>query len=236
MTQRMRPWRLPMGVAVITLVTAACSASPSLTPGSSVARPTASASTTAEQVLNGQTSLAAGRYQVDPTLLMTVTVAVPAGWGAGGNWVVTGPKGHDAPNGMAIRFYQAVNMFMHPLVPADGVISPPVGPSVDDLVSAMVNHPDWTVTGHSAITMDGYSGQVVHVTLPAGTSDGTPFNLFGDADGPQEWGWAAGQLFDIYVVDVGGERLVVDAFHYPGTSADDVAAQSTVIDSIKLTP
>lgn len=225
-------------VAAIAVVTGACASatSPTSTPGSSIASAAPSANASQVPLLNAQESLTAGRYQVDPILPMTVTVAVPNGWGAGEKWVVTGPKGNDEPDGMAVRFYQASNLFVHPLSQADGVLRPPVGPSVDDLVNAMVDHPDWTTTGHTAITIDGYAGQVVHVTLPEGTSDATPFYLFSDATEGQEWGWAAGQLFDIYVVDVGGERLVIDAFHYAGTTAEDLAAQSAVIDSIQLTP
>jgi hypothetical protein len=188
-------------------------------------------------LLNSQAPLPAGRYQVDPTLPMKVTVQVPDGWSAGAPWVVIGPKGNAEPDGMAVRFYVAPNLMLHPLSPSDGVLSPPPGPSVDDLVNAMVNHPDWTTTGPEAISIGGYAGKVVHVTLPVGTSDATPFYLFGDAaEGGQEWGWAAGQAFDIYVVDVGGERLVIDAFHYPGTSAEDLAAQTSVINLIQLTP
>jgi len=185
--------------------------------------------------LNNQGSLPAGRYQVDASLPMMVTVAVPNGWSTDTNWVVIGPKGNQAPNGMAIRFHTVKNLLVHPLSPSDGAITPPVGPSVDDLVNAMINHRDWTTTGPSPITIDGYLGQVVHVTLPAGTSNATPFYLSGDElDGT--YGWVAGQVFDIYVVDVGGKRLVIEAFHYPGTSAEDLAAQQAVLDSIQLTP
>ena len=226
-------------VAAIALVTAACSSSSSSssasTPGASIASATASASAATVPLLSGQSPLPAGRYRVDPILSMNVTVQVPAGW-SGDTWLVVGPNGNESPDGMAVRFYQAANLFVHPLSRADGLLTPPVGPSVDDLVNAMVNHPDWTVTGHGAVMVDGYTGQVVHVTLPAGTSDATPFYLFRDATEGEEWGWAPGQLFDIYVVDVGGERLVVDAFHYAGTTAADLAAQSAVIDSIQLTP
>lgn len=183
--------------------------------------------------LSGQESLAAGRYRVDPILPMVVTVDVPEGWGAGGPWVVFGPKGNDAPEGMAIRFYQVPSLFVNPLSPEDGLL-PEVGPGVEDLVNAMLDHPDWPTTGPEDITIDGYSGQVVHLILPDGTSDATPFYLFGDASGGQVYGWAAGQLFDIYVVDVDGERLVIDAFHYAGTSESDLAAQQAVLDSIQL--
>ena len=233
MTQAVRRARLSMGVAVIALVTAACSTS---TPGSSNAGATPSASASSVPLLSGgMTTLSAGRYRVDPNLPVNVTVQVPAGW-SGDTWVVIGPKGNQAPDGMAIRFYTVESLYTNPLSPDEGVLAPAVGPSVDDLVNAMVNHPKWTVTGHAAITMGGYTGQVVHVTLPPGTNDATPFYLSVNAVGDQIWGWVAGQLFDVYVVDVGGERLVVDAFHYANTTTEDLAAQSAVIDSIQLAP
>jgi hypothetical protein len=190
---------------------------------------------TAVPVLGTSDSVTPGRYRVDPMLPVVVTVDVPAGWGANG-WVVLGPNGNQAPDGMAIRFYTAANLFLNPLAPDEGVLDPAVGPSVDDLVTAMVDHPDWTTTDPTAVSIDGYAGQVVEVTLPAGASEATPFYLFGDETGGQEWGWAAGQVFDIYVIDVGGERLVIDAFHYPGTSAEDLAAQRSVIDSVQIAP
>ena len=136
---------------------------------------------------------------------------------------------------MAIRFYVAPDLYANPLAPGDGLV-PDVGPSVDDLVNAMVGHPDWPITGHTAVTIDGYAGQVVHLTLPTGTSGTTPFYLFTDATGGQVWGWHPGQLFDVYVIDVGGKRLQIDAFHYPNTSAEDLAAQAAVINSVQLAP
>jgi len=186
-------------------------------------------------LLKGQAPHPAGRYQLDPTLPMKVTLAVPNGW-SGDTWFVVGPNGNQAPNGMAVRFYTVGNLYKNPLSPDDGVLTPAVGPTVDDLVNAMVNHHDWITTGPTAVTIDGYAGQVVHVTLPAGTSNATPFYLSVDPKGGQIWGWVAGQLFDIYVIDVGGKRLVIDAFHYSGTSAADLAVQRAIIDSVQLTP
>jgi len=191
--------------------------------------------------LGTQELLAAGRYRMDVGISpigsspIEVTVEVPAGWGSSGDWVVIGPRGNDEPDGMAIRFYRTRDLYVDPLSPSDGLLDPPVGPSVEDLVNAMVGHPDWTTTGPEAITIDGYAGQVVHVTLPPGTSDATPFFLSVDARA-QVWGWHPDQIFDIYVVDVDGERLVIDAFHYPNTSEEDLAAQQAVIDSIQLAP
>jgi hypothetical protein len=187
-------------------------------------------------LLNGQPSLPAGRFRVDTSLPMKVSVAVPNGWRATDNWVVLGPKGNQAPDGMAVRFYIVANLYKNPMSPDAGVLAPAVGPSVDDLVNAMVHHPDWTSTGPTAVMIGGYPGQVVHITLPAGTSNATPFYLSVDATGGQAWGWVAGQIFDIYVIDVGGKRLVIDAFHYGGTSAADLAAQQAILSSVQVTP
>jgi hypothetical protein len=189
--------------------------------------------------LNDQNPLPAGRYMADPGgLPMEVTVEVPDGWSANGAWVVRGPKGNQGPDGMAVRFYLSneLKLYADPLVPGDGFVDSAPGPSADELVAAILSHPGWTVTGTEPITLDGHTGQVVHVTLPEGTTDATPFYLFGDAAGGQVYGWEAGQLFDVYVLDVAGDRLVVDAFHYPGTSAEDLAAQQAVVDSIQIDP
>ena len=169
---------------------------------------------------------------------MDVTIEVPEGWSAGASWVAIGPNGNEVPDGMAIRFYpgDGLNLYRDPLLPSAGLLDPPVGSSVDELVAAMVGHPDWEVTGTDPITLDSYAGQVVHVTLPEGTTEATPFYLFLDGFGGQVFGWAAGQLFDIYIVDVAGERLIIDAFHYPDTSAEDLAAQRAVLDSIQIEP
>lgn len=203
--------------------------SPGSIPSASADTPSASPA----PLLSGQDPLSAGRYQVDPALPMKVTIEVPAGW-SGDGWVAEGPNGHEAPAGMAIRFYTAANIYIDPLVPDDGLVDPPVGDSADALVAALVDHPDWNVSGTTPITMDGYAGQSVQVTLPEDTSSATPFYLFADPAGGQIWGWDPEQAFDIYVVDVGSERLIIDAFHFPGASEGDLAAQQAVLQSIQI--
>jgi hypothetical protein len=58
--------------------------------------------------------------------------------------------------------------------------------------------------------------------------------MFGLAGAPDIYGSAPRQTFDLYIIDVAGERLVIDAFHDPGTSATDLVAQQAVLDSIQL--
>jgi hypothetical protein len=147
-----------------------------------------------------------------------------------------GPNDNNPPDGMAIRFYTVGNMYVDPQDKAAGTVSPAIGPSVTDLVNAVLDHPDWTTDEPVAVNVGGYDGQRVHVTLPESTSEVNRFYLFTDPTGGDIWGWDPTQSFDVYIVDVAGERLVFDAFHFAETTQADLDAQQAVIDSIQIEP
>ena len=189
--------------------------------------------------LSGQAQLAPGRYSARSGISLQVTASVPGNWSAVGNWGVMGPRGHDAPDGMGLRFYTVGNLLNNPGSYADGVQDPPVGPTVDDLVEAIVEQEEWTSSTPTELTIGGYPAQHVRITIPDGAKfdprdDGAAFYLFQDEGAGQTWGLEIGQMFDVYVVDVDGERLVLDALHYPGTSEADLAALEAVVDSIEI--
>jgi hypothetical protein len=222
-------------LSAVSLAACATSSLPSTAP---TPEPTISSAPTATPVptLGTQDPLDAGRYAVDAGPGIDVTVEVPTGWSSNGNWVAIGPRGNDEPNGMAIRFYSgSLNLYTNPASTAEGQLDPPVGPTVDDLVEAIVAHPAWTASEPTDVAIDGNAGQLVQLTIPPDaefTAD-DQFMLFVDPSGGQVWGWAPGQTFDLYIVDVDGQRLVIDAFHYPDTSEDDLAGQREVIDSVQ---
>lgn len=188
--------------------------------------------------LAGQTDLSAGRYSIRSGIVRQVTVSVPDDWSAVGDWAVRGPRGYEAPDGMGLRFYTVGNLFNDPGSFAGGVQDPPVGPTVDDLVEAIVAQEEWTSSSPTELTIGGFPAQHVRITIPDGAEldarDGGSFYLFQDEGAGQIWGLAAGQMFDVYVVDVDGERLVLDAFHYPETSEADLAALEAVVDTIEI--
>jgi hypothetical protein len=222
--------------AIIAIGLASCqvgSSEPTATPNVTMtAEPTA----TPVPRLNGQEPLDPGRYRVNGGISTDVTVAVPSGWSASGDWVVLGPRGNDEPDGMAIRFYTMSNLAVNPLSHSDGNLDPPVGPTVDDMVQAIVAHPGWTASEPTDISIDGHTGQLVSITihmdvvLPA---DDT-FYLEVEPSGGGIWGWAQGQTFDLYILDVDGQRLIIDSWHYLGTPEEDLAAQRTVVESVQF--
>jgi hypothetical protein len=198
---------------------------------------TAEPSATPVPRLNGQDPLDAGRYQVNAGIDTEVTVAVPSGWSASGDWVLIGPRDNDLPDGMAIRFYAIDNLAANPLSFEEGGMDPPVGPTVNDLVQAIVSHPSWTATVPTDITIDGHHGQLVEIAIPMDVElvGAEPrFYLSIDPGGGGIWGWAPGQTFEWYIVDVDGQRLIIDAFHYPDTPEEDLAAQRAIVESVKF--
>lgn len=191
--------------------------------------------------LSGQAELAAGRYSIQSGIAMRVTASVPNGWSAVGNWAVRGPSGYEAPDGAGIRFYTVGNLLNNPSSYADGLQDPPVGPTVDDLIDAIVAQTEWTSSTPSQTTIGGFPAQHVRITIPDGAEfdprdEGGAFYLFQDEGLGQIWGLEVGEMFDVYVVDADGERLVLDAFHYPGTSQADLAALDAIVDSIQIDP
>ena len=188
--------------------------------------------------LSGQSVLEADRYSVTSGISWRVTADVPNGWSAVSNWGVRLPVGHDAPDGGGVRIYTVGNLLNNPASFADGLQDPPVGPTVDDLIEAIVEQTEWTSSAPTAATIGGFPARHVRITIPDGAEfdprDGGAFYLFQDEAAGQIWGLEVGQMFDVYVVDVDGERLVLDAFHYPGTSETDLAALDAVVDSIEI--
>ena len=82
---------------------------------------------------------------------------------------------------------------------ADGcqwvLVDPPVGPTVDDLVAAWANVPDFAATAAVDVTVDGYAGKQIEFTVPDYTTSeckGNRFGLWhawtsGDGDAPGYW-------------------------------------------------
>jgi hypothetical protein len=197
------------------------------------------APTSAPALLNDQPSLGA-RYLVGSGLQNQVTVAAPADWSASGDWVVIGPKGNGAPDGMAIRIYYVgpdETIYKNPTSLAEGVVDP-LGPTAAELAAAIVGAPAWHATGPTNATIGGRRALHVQFSVPttAGLGPDGRFDMFGKLGEVQEWGFVLGQEFDVYMLDVAGERIVIDAFHYAGTSASDLAAQQAVLDSIQINP
>ena len=91
------------------------------------------------------------------------------------------------------------------------------------------------------ITLDGHAGKVITLHVPADADfsrcDAREFCSWGD---PEQGGstacyryhQGAGQIDKVWVVDVDGTTVLIDAAWYAGTPPEDVAALEAIVQSI----
>ena len=162
-----------------------------------------------------------------------VVVNLPDGWNHGG-WVVIKNAAH-------LGLFPVDNVYADPCHWSGTLPEPPVGPTVEDLATALANQPTRQATA-TDITLDGYAGKLVRMSVPADVSFvGCDHGLFASwseagSDAPSRYAHGPGELEDVYIVDVGGTRVVIDAAHMPFTSAADIAELESIIGSIQFEP
>ena len=114
---------------------------------------------------------------------------------------------------MAFSIFDTV--YADPCDYGKGPIAPRPGSSVDDLANALASLPNIQVTAPTDITIDGFHGKQLTLTAPASLAGCT---LSPDG-GMRIWdyplgatnGMAAGVRDTLWILDVDGQRLVIDA-------------------------
>ena len=111
------------------------------------------------------------------------------------------------------------------------------GPSVDELANALATLEDFEVTSPADVTVGGYEGKRLAVTVPmdvdvrTSTCDEGEYSL-----SVGRWFQAPGQTDDMRIVDVDGTRQVIATSSTPATSPDVKAQLEAMIDSLEIEP
>jgi hypothetical protein len=182
-------------------------------------------------VLSGD-ELEAGTYQVTHEGVAVATLTVPDGWFNVQDFGV----GKDSnENGFtAVLIWPPgdfANVYLDPCRWQDG--QAPVGPTVDDLATALDNQAQRGDSAPVDVSIDGYSGKMIELTVPS------DINIT-DCDAGEFRSWEGrfhqgpGQVDQIYILDVAGQRLVIDTHFLPGTSEADRAERQAIVDSIQI--
>ena len=124
------------------------------------------------------------------------------------------------------------------------------GPSVDDLVTALVAQPLRNATRPTDAMLGGYDGRYLEWSVPADMvvtgdadfegCDVQPSNghldfvsWLGDGQG-ERYQQVAGQVDMLWVLDVDGQRLIVDATYSPDTTIAERDALIQIAKSIRF--
>jgi hypothetical protein len=158
-----------------------------------------------------------------------VTYTVPFGWSSNGWGVLKGALRS------GVIFVNVGNIYNDSCPSV--LLDPPVGPTVDDLVSAWANLPVLNATAASDVTVDGFHGKQIEFTVPdygvADCRDEMYLVQEKDIDGPT-YPATPTQHQKVWIIDVDGTRLVIIALSFPSTSPQDRAAIDEILASVQI--
>ena len=179
-------------------------------------------------------ALTAGRYSL-PRFPLGISFEVPAGWsGCSENEVEQGVCLGSLNEVRGIVGFSIVeNVVTDPCASPRTLLVPAVGPSVDDLVTAISNLKGFEVTTLVDYTLDGFHGKQFTLTTPT-TATCADYGTWATA--LRINGMGPGEINDVRILDVGGARLLIANAYGPGQPAEDKAAVQQVVDSVQIEP
>lgn len=195
---------------------------PTPTPQPSIAEPTPEPSAAgpidfATIPLEGDQRLEEGDYVFTHLPGVRVVFAASSNWERNlPNWIVWTIDDNKATMGAAT----VDNVVIDPCQPDLGFQDPPVGPTVDDLVTALGAVPGLTFSAPADVTQDGYSGVRLDYVSPDEFDNclddmGEAILMSVDGAVPADHGSIhapnGADAFSLYIYDVDGTRVVITA-------------------------
>ena len=221
------------------------------TPTASPAPTDSPAPTVSAEPLAGQASLEPGKtYFVMLPAVAGVGVDIffspPPGYAAAGSGAIykPDPRAASSPEGRlvlsALGFDYPTQVYSDPCLWISNVVD--VGPTVDDLVTVLAAQPGRNATAPVDVTVDGFAGKRLQLTVPAdipfesvgGEGNFPDCNLGEFRSWPGRHHGGPGQIDDLWILDVDGYRLVLDAFYWPDTPAADVTELEAIIAALDI--
>jgi hypothetical protein len=173
-----------------------------------------------------------------------ITFTVPAGWAS--RYGIPN-KDRGGPGEIAVGNWIIGNVYSDPCQWKGALLDPPVGPTIDDLATALVAQKRRNASAPTDVTLGGYPAKRVELSIPTDLDRATcdegvirtwvaPGEDTALVNETENLGMHPGQLNVVYIVDVNGDRLVIDTWHMPGTSAADLAELDAILASMRITP
>jgi hypothetical protein len=171
----------------------------------------------------------------------------------GTGWFAVGPghfgkdvmASYDSLDGYDIRLlgpYFPSNINADPCRWRESALQPPVGPTVDDLATALMAQPEQHASSVSDVTLGGYAGKKVELSVPDEVGappacDGGNYQRWYENGDPGSYGpytWGSSQHDIVYIVDVEGTRWVIDTHYRLGVPESDLAELEQLVASIRF--
>jgi hypothetical protein len=226
------------GVVILTAPLVSCTAPvprATATSGTATDDPTETLQRLADQP--EQSPLEPGRYVMSmpdaPSTPMLPVITVPEGYSHSddGQGVYTSDPGPDG-YGPGLDEWNIEEVYTHPCAP-DGHPEP-VGPEVTDLADALVAQPLRNASTPTPVTVGGYGGVYLELSVPddidISSCPGGRFNSW-----PGRWQQGPGQKTMMWILDVEGQRLELEARHGPSATPDEIRELTDIVSGITFT-
>jgi hypothetical protein len=162
-----------------------------------------------------------------------ITVDIPDGWQH--SWIDTLNWLQPPTEGPALWLATTVENVLES--PCGAPRSPEIGPSVDDLATALAELPGLDATAPVDATVSGYSGKTLTLTAPASLAGCTGnIGIWLNADLASQSYLDFGEVTSIWILDVEGTRLVLRTIVLPTTTTEEQVATQAIFDSTRLEP
>ena len=154
--------------------------------------------------------------------------------------VAGGPVVFGTDGGQGISAWTVGNVYADPCHWGGTLLDPPIDPSVDGLVAGLASQKSRHASVAADVSLDGFTGKYMELTVPAridlaGCDEGE-FRTWVDPTLEGARYLEPGQRDLLWIVDVDGSRLVIDAALGPHTTRKDRADRIKMVESIRIEP
>jgi hypothetical protein len=187
---------------------------------------------------------------------LTVDLTAPVDWQRFEDWAMFGPgsKSVGDPDAVAVGVFGVSSLFSDPChwdIRGDGVPGPGdvgVGPTVDDLVSALRAASAYVTSRPEDVTVGGFPGQALDLVPPPDvdprTCDRTrvgleglgSYRVFNGDEDTAVLTHRRGSRWHLRILDVAGTRVIVTVIDYPKTTPEARDAAQAIVDSMRFSP
>lgn len=179
-----------------------------------------------------------GTYHIDDRRITPARAfTVPAGWATTEAFVF---KDRDGPGEVMFGTWIVSHIYADSCHWRGTLVD--VGTTVDELASALMDQEGRDASAPTDVMLGGFPAKRIELSVPADLDIATCDNEFLRSwpdPGPDESGGLpsrVGQTDVVYIVDVDGNRLVIDAGHMPASSEENLAELEEVLASIRIEP
>jgi hypothetical protein len=154
-------------------------------------------------------------------------VNVPSGFEAGGDFLFSEEA--------AIGYWAVSGVYRNPCTKEGGLMT--VGHTVDDLANALASQPLIPATKPVPISIGGHDGAYLELTAPLLDYDAcTPQDVaFWRTENGDRFTDAAGKFDRVWILDVEGNRVVINAAFDRRATVQEVQALTNVVESVEFT-